>query len=87
MQYFRNPWVGQDSLFNIFVTIIIIIIFIIIVIIIIITIIIIIIIMTIIIMNRGSSWEIREVFQSKLPYYAEIGACPMRNSGMTFTFM
>ena len=29
----------------------------------------------------------REVFQPKMPYYAKMGACPMKNSGMTFTFM
>ena len=35
----------------------------------------------------GSSWGSREVFQPKMPYYAKMGACPMKNSGMTFTFM
>ena len=29
----------------------------------------------------------REVFQPKMPYYDKMGACPMKNSGMTFTFM
>ena len=41
----------------------------------------------IIIMYWASSWGSREVFQPKMPYYAKMGACPMKNSGMTFTFM
>ena len=35
----------------------------------------------------GSSWGSRETFQPKMSYYAKMGACPMKNSGMTFTFM
>ena len=31
---------------------------------------------------RGSS----EVCQPNMPYYAKMGVCPMKNSGMTFTF-
>ena len=42
---------------------------------------------TIIIMYWVSSWGSREDFQPKIPYYAKMGACPMKNSGMTFTFM
>ena len=41
----------------------------------------------IIFMYWGSSWGNREVFQPKMPYYAKMGACPMKNSGMTITFM
>ena len=33
--------------------------------------------------SRGS----REAFQPKMSYYAKMGACPIKNSGMTFTFM
>ena len=29
----------------------------------------------------------REVFQPKMPYYAKMGACPMKNSAMTLAFM
>ena len=35
----------------------------------------------------GRSWGSCEVFQPKVPYYAKMGACPMKNSGMAFTFM
>ena len=38
-------------------------------------------------MYWGSSWGSHEVFQPKMPYYAKMGACPMKNSGMTFTFI
>ena len=41
----------------------------------------------IIFMYWGSSWGNREVFQPKMPYYAKMGACPMKNSGMTLAFM
>ena len=34
-----------------------------------------------------SSWGCGEVFQPKMPYYAKWGSCPMKNSGMTLTFM
>ena len=47
---------------------------------------IIIIVVIIIIMYWASSWS-REVFQPKMPYYVEIDTCPMKNSGMTLTFM
>ena len=46
-----------------------------------------IIIIIIIIMYWGSSWRSRQVFQPKMLYYAKMGTCPMKNSGMTFTFM
>ena len=49
--------------------------------------IIIIVIINIIIMYWGNSWGSREVFQPKMPYYAKMGTCPMKNSGMTFIFM
>ena len=35
----------------------------------------------------GSSWGSRELFQPKMPYYAKMGACSRKNSGMAFTFM
>ena len=54
---------------------------------IVVVVIIIIIIIIIIILHWGSSWGSREVFQPKLPYYAKMGTCPMKNSGITFTFM
>ena len=38
-------------------------------------------------MYWGSSWGSREVFQPKMPYYAKMGVCPIKNGGMTFTFM
>ena len=31
----------------------------------------------------GKPWG----FSAKMPYYAKMGACPMKNSGTTFTFM
>ena len=34
-----------------------------------------------------SSWGSREVLQPKMPYYTKMGACPMKNSGMTFKFI
>ena len=40
-----------------------------------------------IIMCWANSWERREVFLPKMPYYAKMGACPMKNSGMIYTFM
>ena len=41
----------------------------------------------IIIMYWGGSWGSRDVFQPKMPYYAKMGACLMKNSGLTFTFI
>ena len=41
----------------------------------------------IIVMYWASSWGSREVFQPIMPYYTKMGACPMKNSGMTFTVM
>ena len=38
-------------------------------------------------MYWGSSWASREAFQPKMPYYAKMAACPMKNRGMIFTFM
>ena len=48
--------------------------------------IIIIIIIIIIIMYWGSSRGSGEIFQPKMPYYAKMGACPTKNSRMTFRF-
>ena len=35
----------------------------------------------------GSSWGSRKVFLPKMPYFAKMSACPMKNSEMTFIFM
>ena len=60
-----------------------IIIIIIIIIIMIIIIIIIIIIIMAVLRKLDKPWGV----SAKMPYYAKMGACPMKNSGMTFTFM
>ena len=44
-------------------------------------------IIIIIIMYWGSSWKSPDVFQPKIPYYAKMAECPMKNSGMNFTFI
>ena len=77
----RRQWSSLILILYIIINIIIIIVIIIIIItnIIIITI--------IIIMYWGSSRGSREAFQPKMPYYAKTGACPMKNRGMTFTFI
>ena len=64
-----------------------IIVIIIVIIIIVIIIVIVYIAIIIIFMYWGSSWGNREVFQPKMPYYAKMGACPMKNSAMTLAFM
>ena len=83
--FFKNISHRRSIILNL--TIISIIIIIIITIIIITIIIIVVVVIIIVIMYWGSSWGCREVFQPKMPYYDEMGASPMKSSGMTFTFM